>query len=50
MGGTRAEVGAQMENFFERVGHVWPVGRRDLHWHILPTRAEAGVLATSYQV
>ncbi|WNI27347.1 2'-5' RNA ligase family protein [Streptomyces sp. ITFR-16] len=49
MGGTQAEAGAQMESFFERVGRIWPVGRRDLHWHILPTPDEAGVLATSYQ-
>ncbi len=34
-----------MESFFERVGRVWPAGRRDLHWHILPTPDEARTLA-----
>ncbi|MFF8423162.1 2'-5' RNA ligase family protein [Streptomyces sp. NPDC015680] len=38
-----------MENFFERVGRVWPAGRRDLHWHILPTPAEAGAIAAPYK-
>lgn len=37
-----------MENFFERVGHFWPAGRRDLHWHILPTPDEAGALGAPY--
>lgn len=39
-----------MENFFERVGRFWPAGRRDLHWHILPTPDEASALAEPYQV
>ncbi|MFE5853424.1 2'-5' RNA ligase family protein [Streptomyces sp. NPDC056500] len=34
-----------MESFFERVAHIWPAGRRDLHWHILPTPSEARELA-----
>lgn len=38
-----------MENFFERVGRVWPAGRRDLHWHILPTLAEAAAIAAPYK-
>ncbi|MFE0658089.1 hypothetical protein ACFW2U_17130, partial [Streptomyces sp. NPDC058876] len=38
-----------MENFFERVTPFWPAGRRDLHWHILPTPAEATALAAPYQ-
>ncbi len=38
-----------MENFFERVGRFWPPGRRDLHWHILPTPAEASALIAPYQ-
>ncbi|MGW2089079.1 2'-5' RNA ligase family protein [Streptomyces sp. NPDC001880] len=38
-----------MENFFSRVGRVWPAGRRDLHWHILPTPAEASALAAPYK-
>ncbi|MEU9376486.1 hypothetical protein AB0D94_22300 [Streptomyces sp. NPDC048255] len=38
-----------MENFFERVTRFWPAGRRDLHWHILPTPAEAAALAAPYQ-
>ncbi|MEU6406201.1 2'-5' RNA ligase family protein [Streptomyces sp. NPDC046985] len=38
-----------MENFFERVTPFWPAGRRDLHWHILPTPAEAEALAAPYQ-
>ncbi|MGW2112381.1 2'-5' RNA ligase family protein [Streptomyces sp. NPDC001948] len=38
-----------MENFFARVGRVWPAGRRDLHWHILPTPAEAGAIAAPYK-
>lgn len=37
-----------MENFFERVGRFWPAGRRDLHWHILPTQFEAEALAEPY--
>ncbi|MET9656779.1 hypothetical protein [Streptomyces sp. NPDC006510] len=38
-----------MESFFARVGRVWPAGRRDLHWHILPTSAEAGAIAAPYK-
>ncbi|WP_413751727.1 2'-5' RNA ligase family protein (plasmid) [Streptomyces sp. R-74717] len=38
-----------MENFFERVGRFWPAGRRDLHWHILPTPREASALVAPYQ-
>ncbi|NIY67995.1 2'-5' RNA ligase family protein [Streptomyces malaysiensis] len=38
-----------MENFFARVGRFWPAGRRDLHWHILPTAAEASALAAPYK-
>ncbi|MEU3408911.1 2'-5' RNA ligase family protein [Streptomyces sp. NPDC006670] len=38
-----------MENFFERVTRFWPAGRRDLHWHLLPTPAEAAALAAPYQ-
>lgn len=38
-----------MDNFFERVGRFWPAGRRDLHWHILPTVEEASALATPYK-
>lgn len=38
-----------MENFFERVSRVWPAGRRDLHWHILPTRQEADRLSTPFK-
>ncbi|MFD9601811.1 2'-5' RNA ligase family protein [Streptomyces sp. NPDC059970] len=38
-----------MENFFERVGRFWPAGRRDLHWHILPTPDEAAALAAPYK-
>lgn len=38
-----------MENFFERVGRFWPPGRRDLHWHILPTPDEAGSLSVPYK-
>ncbi|MFB6814463.1 2'-5' RNA ligase family protein [Streptomyces sp. NPDC056347] len=37
-----------MENFFERVAKAWPVGRRDLHWHILPAASEADELLASY--
>lgn len=37
-----------MENFFERVAKAWPVGRRDLHWHILPASSEAVELLASY--
>ncbi|MEU7148698.1 2'-5' RNA ligase family protein [Streptomyces sp. NPDC045456] len=32
-----------MENFFE------PAGRRDLHWHILPTPEEASALTAPYR-
>lgn len=38
-----------MESFFERVGRFWPAGRRDLHWHILPTPDEASALTTPYK-
>lgn len=38
-----------MENFFERVGRFWPAGRRDVHWHILPTPVEAAALIAPYQ-
>ncbi|MFD4342682.1 2'-5' RNA ligase family protein [Streptomyces anulatus] len=27
---------------------VWPAGRRDLHWHILPTYAESSALVAPY--
>lgn len=37
-----------MESFFARVGRIWPEGRRDLHWHILPTLDEASALAAPY--
>lgn len=37
-----------MESFFERVGRFWPAGRRDLHWHILPSPDEASALATPF--
>jgi hypothetical protein len=46
----QATRGARTENFFERVGRFWPAGRRDLHWHILPTPDEAGALAEPYKV
>ncbi|MFL4909511.1 hypothetical protein ACJ6WF_41625 [Streptomyces sp. MMS24-I2-30] len=38
-----------MENFYARVGRFWPAGRRDLHWHILPTPQEARALAAPYK-
>ncbi|MGW2304983.1 2'-5' RNA ligase family protein [Streptomyces sp. NPDC001809] len=38
-----------MEDFFAKLGRFWPAGRRDLHWHILPTPAEADALITPYQ-
>lgn len=37
-----------MENFFQHVGRFWPAGRRDLHWHIIPTANEAIALAAPY--
>lgn len=37
-----------MENFFDRVDTFWPAGRRDLHWHILPSPAEAAELTAPY--
>ncbi|MGW3060664.1 2'-5' RNA ligase family protein [Streptomyces goshikiensis] len=37
-----------MESFFERVTPFWPAGRRDLHWHLLPSAAEAAALAAPY--
>ncbi|WP_431984151.1 2'-5' RNA ligase family protein [Streptomyces qinglanensis] len=37
-----------MESFFDRVGRVWPAGRRDLHWHFLPTPDEAAALTAPY--
>ncbi|MGW4551948.1 2'-5' RNA ligase family protein [Streptomyces violaceorubidus] len=37
-----------MESFFTRVESFWPAGRRDLHWHILPTEAEARALTAPY--
>ncbi|MFF1680763.1 2'-5' RNA ligase family protein [Streptomyces sp. NPDC058256] len=38
-----------MENFFDRVERVWPQGRRDLHWHVLPALAtETVVLGKPY--
>ncbi|MFJ4276110.1 2'-5' RNA ligase family protein [Streptomyces coelicoflavus] len=37
-----------MEDFFTRVGRIWPAGRRDLHWHILPSEAEARALTAPY--
>ncbi|MGW2110021.1 2'-5' RNA ligase family protein [Streptomyces sp. NPDC001948] len=37
-----------MENFFERVRSFWPAGRRDLHWHILPSPREAVALTAPY--
>lgn len=38
-----------MENFFDRVSGFWPAGRRDLHWHILPTPDEAVALIAPYK-
>ncbi|MGW8558124.1 hypothetical protein [Streptomyces tubercidicus] len=38
-----------MESFFERVSGVWPAGRQDLHWHILPTPGEAAELIAPYE-
>lgn len=32
-----------MESFFDRVERVWPQGRRDLHWHLLPAPATEAV-------
>lgn len=38
-----------MESFFDRVEPVWPQGRRDLHWHLLPAPAtEAVALGRPY--
>ncbi|MGK3110565.1 2'-5' RNA ligase family protein [Streptomyces sp. WAC05858] len=37
-----------MESFFDRVAPVWPQGRRDLHWHLLPTLREATALTQPY--
>ncbi|MFF8732776.1 hypothetical protein ACF073_40880 [Streptomyces sp. NPDC015171] len=37
-----------MRNFFEDVTRVWPAGRRDLHWHILPTADESEALLNAY--
>lgn len=38
-----------MESFFNRVARVWPQGRRDLHWHVLPAPAtEATALSKPY--
>ncbi|MFJ5733949.1 2'-5' RNA ligase family protein [Streptomyces microflavus] len=37
-----------MESFFNRVGPTWPAGRRDLHWHILPSSDEAVDLTAPY--
>lgn len=37
-----------MESFFARVEPFWPAGRRDLHWHVLPTPTEAAALAVPY--
>ncbi|MGW0669742.1 2'-5' RNA ligase family protein [Streptomyces sp. NPDC002746] len=37
-----------MDSFFARVEPFWPAGRRDLHWHVLPTPAEAAALAAPY--
>lgn len=37
-----------MESFFERVAKIWPEGRRDLHWHILPAASEGEALLASY--
>lgn len=37
-----------MESFFDRVSGIWPAGRRDLHWHLLPTPQEALALAAPY--
>ncbi|MEU6664271.1 2'-5' RNA ligase family protein [Streptomyces sp. NPDC046821] len=37
-----------MESFFARVGKVWPAGRRDLHWHLLPSPEEAEKLLSAY--
>ncbi|MFD8335626.1 2'-5' RNA ligase family protein [Streptomyces solisilvae] len=38
-----------MESFFGRVSGVWPAGRRDLHWHILPTPDETAELIAPYK-
>jgi hypothetical protein len=32
-----------LESFFDRVEQVWPQGRRDLHWHVLPAPATEAV-------
>jgi hypothetical protein len=38
-----------LESFFSRVERVWPQGRRDLHWHVLPAPAtEARALSQPY--
>ncbi|MDX3024985.1 2'-5' RNA ligase family protein [Streptomyces acidiscabies] len=41
-----------MDNFFARVTsreHAWPAGRRDLHWHLLPSPDEAAALTEPYR-
>jgi len=41
-----------MDDFFARVvnrAHAWPAGRRDLHWHLLPSPSEADALARPYR-
>jgi 2'-5' RNA ligase len=41
-----------MDNFFARVMNrtaAWPAGRRDLHWHILPSEEEAKALTEPYR-
>jgi len=41
-----------MDDFFSRVmnrHHAWPAGRRDLHWHFLPSPEEAAALTGPYR-
>lgn len=45
---ARKQGAVEVDHFFERVGRVWPAGRRDLHWHVLPTPGEAAALAAPY--
>ncbi|MFF2941255.1 hypothetical protein ACFVSQ_15580 [Streptomyces niveus] len=40
-----------MDDFFAKVmgrTHAWPAGRRDLHWHLLPSKEEAEALTEPY--
>lgn len=41
-----------MDDFFARAmgrRHAWPAGRRDLHWHLLPSTEEATALTEPYR-